>query len=138
MKFPKNKQRNKKFLNFKKDGNMEKSSKEVPRCYRCNKTRHIKVDFHLLQNKKKNCHHKQLMKATWSDDSNSSSSDDEDHVANMCFMAIKSDNDVLSLDDEYDLSYDELHDEFESLYDGFKKLGHKYSSLKKQLCMFTC
>jgi hypothetical protein len=45
-------------------------------------------------------------------------------------MAIKSDNDVLFLDDESDLSYDEPHDAFESLYDGFKKLGHKYSSLK--------
>jgi hypothetical protein len=59
------------------------------------KTRHIKVDFHLLQNKKKNCRHKQAMKETWSDDSDFSSSDDKDHVADMCLMAIKSDNDVL-------------------------------------------
>ncbi|KAJ6886277.1 hypothetical protein NC651_026838 [Populus alba x Populus x berolinensis] len=35
------------------------------------------------------------MKATWSDDSDSSSSDDEEHVANMCFMAIESDNNAL-------------------------------------------
>jgi hypothetical protein len=35
------------------------------------------------------------------------------------------------LDDESDLCYDELRDAFESLYDEFKKLGHKYSSLKK-------
>jgi hypothetical protein len=70
------------------------------------------------------------MKETWSDDSDFSSSDDKDHVADMCLMAIKSDNDVLFLDDESDLSYDEPHDAFESLYDGFKKLGHKYSSLK--------
>ncbi|KAJ6964309.1 hypothetical protein NC652_002552 [Populus alba x Populus x berolinensis] len=49
----------------------------------------------------------------------------------MCFMAIESENDVLYLDDEFDLSYDELHDAFESLYNGFKKLGYKYSSLKK-------
>ena len=102
------------------------------------KTRHIKVDFHLLQNKKKNCRHKQAMKETWSDDSDFSSSDDKDHVADMCLMAIKSDNDVLFLDDESGLSYDEPHDAFESLYDEFKKLDHKYSSLKKQLCMFTC
>jgi hypothetical protein len=53
-------------------------------------------------------------------------------------MAIKSDNDVLFLDDESGLSYDEPHDAFESLYDEFKKLDHKYSSFKKQLCMFTC
>jgi hypothetical protein len=35
------------------------------------------------------------------------------------------------LDDESDPTYDELHDVFESLYDEFKKLGSKYSTLKK-------
>jgi len=49
----------------------------------------------------------------------------------MCFKVIESDNEVFFLDDESDLSYDELRDAFESLYDEFKKLGHKYSSLKK-------
>ena len=34
------------------------------------------------------------MKATWSDDPNSGSSDEEKHVANMCFMTIKNENDV--------------------------------------------
>jgi len=57
------------------------------------------------------------VKETWSDDSNSSSSDEEKHVANMCFMIIKSDNKVLSSDDEFDIIYNELHDSFESLYD---------------------
>jgi len=49
----------------------------------------------------------------------------------MCFMEIKSDNKVLSSNDESDLSYNELYNAFESLYDEFKKLGHKYSSLEK-------
>jgi agmatine/peptidylarginine deiminase len=71
------------------------------------------------------------MKAIWSDDSNLSSSNYEMHITNMCFKVIESDNEVFFLDDESDLSYDELRDAFESLYDEFKKLGHKYSSLKK-------
>ena len=94
-----------------------------------NKT--IKVDCPVLQNKKKNCHHKRAIKGTWSDESNSNSSDNDKHVANMCFMAIKHNNDVISLDDESDLSYDELHDAFESLCNEFKTLGYTYSSLKK-------
>ncbi|KAJ6884681.1 hypothetical protein NC652_031628 [Populus alba x Populus x berolinensis] len=46
-------------------------------------------------------------------------------------MAIKSDNKVLSLDDESDLSYYKLHNVHESLYNEFKKPCHKYNSLKK-------
>jgi hypothetical protein len=53
------------------------------------------VDCPLLQNKKKNCHHKQAMKAIWSDDSNTSSSYDEKHITNMCFIVIENDNEVL-------------------------------------------
>jgi hypothetical protein len=55
---------NRRFLNFKKDENKKESSKETLGCYKCNKTGHIKVDCPLFQNKKKNCHHKQVMKAT--------------------------------------------------------------------------
>jgi len=76
------------------------------------------------------------MKITWSDDLNSSSSDDEEHVANMCFMKIKSDNEVISLDDESNLSYIKLHDAFEILYDEYKKLGSKYSLLKQNHACF--
>ena len=71
------------------------------------------------------------MKVTWSGESDFSSSDDEKHVANMCFIAIKHDNTIISLDDECDLSYDELYNAFESLYNAFKTLGCKYNSLKK-------
>ena len=46
-------------------------------------------------------------------------------------MTIKSDNKVISLDDEFDLSYNEFHDAFETLYDEYKKLGSKYSLLKQ-------
>ena len=100
-----------KFSNFKKDGNKGESSKETPRCYKCNKLGHIKTDCPLLQAKKKNRFQKKALKATWSDDSDSSSSDEEEHVANMCFMAIESENEVLSSDDESDPSYIELHEQ---------------------------
>jgi len=43
----------------------------------------------------------------------------------------KSNNKVLSSNDESDLYYNELYNAFESLYDEFRKLGHKYSSLEK-------
>jgi hypothetical protein len=78
------------------------------------------------------------MKVILSDDSDFSSRDDEEYVVNMDFIVIESDNKVLFSDDESDLSYYELHDTFESLDDEFKKLYHKYSSLKKKSYMFTC
>ncbi|KAJ6880597.1 hypothetical protein NC652_033817 [Populus alba x Populus x berolinensis] len=49
----------------------------------------------------------------------------------MFFMTIKSDNKVISLDDEFDLPYNEFHNTFETLYDEYKKLGSKYSLLKQ-------
>ena len=36
------------------------------------------------------------MKDTWSDNSDSRSSDEEEHIANMCIMAIESENQVQS------------------------------------------
>jgi len=56
----------------------------------------------------------------------------------MCFIAIEIDNDVFFLDDKSNLSYNELHDAFETLYDEYKKLSSKYNLLKKKPCMFTC
>ena len=41
------------------------------------KTGHIKINYPLFKNKKKNHYHKREMKATWSDDLDSSSSDKE-------------------------------------------------------------
>jgi len=56
----------------------------------------------------------------------------------MCFMAIESDNEILSSDYEFDFSYNELHDAFETFYDEYKKLGSKYSLLKKNhACLFV-
>ena len=71
------------------------------------------------------------MKATWSEDSDCNSNDEEKKVANMCFVAIESRNEVYSSDNETNPFYDELNDRFESLYDEFKRLGSKYNSLKK-------
>jgi agmatine/peptidylarginine deiminase len=71
------------------------------------------------------------MKAIWSNNSNFSSIDDKEHVVNICFMAIERENEVISSNDESDLFYNELHDAFKTLYDEYKKLGSKYSILKK-------
>jgi len=49
--FLKKKQGNRKLSNFKKDGHKEESCTEALRCYKCNKIKHIKVDYLLLQNK---------------------------------------------------------------------------------------
>jgi hypothetical protein len=46
-------------------------------------------------------------------------------------MVIESDNEELFSDDESDVSYNKLHNAFETLYDEYKKLGSKYSLLKK-------
>jgi len=63
------------------------------------------------------------MKATWSDDLDSNSSDEEEHIVNMWFMEIKSENEVQSLDNESDLTYDEFYNAFGSLFNEFEKLG---------------
>jgi hypothetical protein len=49
------------------------------------------------------------MKATWSEDSDCNSNDEEKKVANMCFVAIESRNEVYSSDNETNPSYDELN-----------------------------
>jgi len=54
----------------------------------------------------------------------------------MCFMKIKSDNEVMFLYNESDLSYNELCDVFEILYDEYKKLGFKYNLLKKTMRVY--
>jgi hypothetical protein len=119
-------------------GNKEKSSKELLSYFQCNKTGHIKVDCPLLQYKMRNHHHNKAMTTTGSDNSDSSLHDQEKHVANMCFIAIENENELQSLDDESNPNYNELHDALESLYDEFKKLGLKYSLLKKNYaCLFV-
>jgi predicted nuclease with TOPRIM domain len=50
-------------------------------------------------------------------------------------MAIESENEVQSLNDKSDPTYDKLYDAIEYLYDEFKKLGSKYNTLKKN---YTC
>jgi hypothetical protein len=46
-------QRNKRLSNFKKDRNKKEVSNDVLRCYKCNKTGYIKVNYPLLKKKKK-------------------------------------------------------------------------------------
>jgi hypothetical protein len=50
-------------------------------------------------------------------------------------MTIKNENEVQSLNDEFNLTYYKLYHTLESLYDEFKKLGSRYNTLKKN---YTC
>jgi len=49
-------------------------------------------------------------------------------------MVIESDNQVISSDYESNLSYNELNEAFETLYDEYNKLGPKHSLLKRTMC----
>ena len=72
------------------------------------------------------------MMATWSESENESSKEEnEKEVANMCFMAINELDKVNS-----NISYDDLHDAFEDLYEDIEKLGLKNASLKKKIQQF--
>jgi hypothetical protein len=55
----------------------------------------------------KSHHHNNAMTATGSDNSYSSLNDEEKHVANMCFMTIESENEVQSLYDKSNPTYNE-------------------------------
>ena len=56
----------------------------------------------------------------------------------MCFMEIKSENEIQSLDDESRPTSNELQDTLKSLYDEFKKLDSKYSYCKnKYVCLLV-
>ena len=61
----------------------------------------------------------------------------KEYVGNMCFIVIKSDNKVMSSNNESDLFYNELHDSFETLYNKYKKLAFKYSLLKKTMHIYS-
>ena len=69
------------------------------------------------------------MMATWSDcEDESSKKENEKEVANMCFMAIDELDEVNS-----NISYEDIHDSFEELYEDFEKLGLKNTFLKKNV-----
>ena len=92
------------------------------------KLRHIKYDCHLykVEAKKRT---KKTMIATWSENEDESSKEEnEKEVANMCSMAIDELDEVNS-----NISYDDLHDAFEDLYEDLEKLGLKNAYLKKKI-----
>ena len=69
------------------------------------------------------------MMATWSDsEDESSKKENEKEVANMCFMAIDELDEVNS-----NISYEDIHDSFEELYEDFEKLGLKNTFLKENV-----
>ena len=68
------------------------------------------------------------MMATWSESEESSEEENEKEVANMCFMVINELDEVNSNPNDED-----IHDEFEELYEDFEKLSLKNISLKKKV-----
>jgi hypothetical protein len=70
------------------------------------------------------------MKVTWSDGLNSSTSDDKMHVVKCVSWKLKA---IMTYFLRMmNLTYNELHDVFETLYDEYKKFSSKYSLLKKK------
>ena len=66
---------------------------------------------------------------TWSESEDESfEEENEKEVANMCSMAIDELDEVKS-----NISYEDIHDAFEELYEDFEKLGLKNVSLKKKV-----
>nr|CAN75835.1 hypothetical protein VITISV_004967 [Vitis vinifera] len=69
------------------------------------------------------------MMKTWSESEDESFEEEkEKEVANMCSMAIDELDEVKS-----NISYEDIHDAFEELYEDFEKLGLKNVSLKKKV-----
>ena len=66
--------------------------------------------------------------ATWSESEDEfSSKEKEKEVVNMCFMAIDELDEV-----NFNVSYEDIHDAFEELYEDFEKLSLKNISFKKK------
>ncbi|KAG6662692.1 hypothetical protein CIPAW_03G261000 [Carya illinoinensis] len=120
---------------FKKFSKKDSGKNDTLICYKCTKPGHIKPDCPLL--KKDRNKGKKAMKATWDDDSSSSDSEaSNEESANLCLMA-KDDIEVTNLDNIENPSYEELQNVLEEIYEEFKKLGIKYTALKKKNSSLT-
>ena len=101
--------------------------------YGCKQPKHLRSECPMNKGGKKDKvkKKKRAMVATWSDN-DPSSSESESKIkikANLCLMAI---NDEVCLDD-----FDKLQNEYEFLFDDFKKLRHRCKDYKKIITTLT-
>ena len=105
-------------------------------CYGCKQPEHLRSECPMNKEGKKDKDKKKrrAMVATWSDnDPSSSESETEIEIkANLCLMAI---DDEVCLDNFDD--FDKLQNEYECLFDDFKKLRHRCKDYKKIITTLT-
>lgn len=99
-----------------------------PKCYKCGEKGHIKSSCPLSQ--KRYTKGKRAYIA-WDDKDTNSFNELENEVAYSCFMANHEEDEVNSIESEYDLTYDELFTICKELNDESNKLRKIVSSSKK-------
>ena len=103
-------------------------------CYGCKQPKHMRLECPINKEGKKDKKKKKDMVATWSD-SDPSSSDGEQK------MKIKANLFLIAKDDEVCLNelddFDTLQNEYECLFNDFKKLRHKCKDYKKIITTLT-
>ena len=95
-------------------------------CFKCKKLRHIKYDYPLYKSEGKR-RNKKAMMTIWSE-VKMNPPPKKKKKENMCFMEIDELDEVNS-----NISYKDIHDAFEELYENFEKLGLKNAFLKKKV-----
>ena len=101
----------------------------MPTGFECKKLGHLRQDCPLLKSAFKKRMKKALFGA-WSDDEVSISSDEEEtpNIANLCLMGLE--DEVSSLESQYEFTFDELNSTFHELMSKFKKVGSRIKTLK--------
>ena len=129
-------------FNKKYEGDGKKKTKEVT-CYECKKSGHSRSECPKLKFKNKGANdRKKAFKGTWDDSFESEREEEQDEVANLFFMALESNNKVLSTSNSYCDDYCDNEDESsivsklilkcKSLLSKMKHYKHELTSLTKE------
>jgi hypothetical protein len=101
-----------------------------PKCYKCGEKGHIKSNCPI--NQKRYTKGKRAY-ITWDDKDTNSCNESTNEVAYSCFMANNEEDEVNSIESEYDLTYDELFTICKELNDESTKLRKIVSTSKKTI-----
>jgi len=99
-----------------------------PKFYKCGEKCHIKSSCPLSQKRYKKSKRAYI---AWNDKDTNSSNESENEVAYSCFMENHDEDEVNSIESEYDLTYDELFTICKELNDESTKLRKIVSTSKK-------